>query len=141
MRKEVLARKIRVRRNDLGIKQMELALAVGKSASHATQWEAGTLRVRHEDFDVLARVLQVSPRFFIEEDYWPPVGQPDIQENASQVFSREELAGSTLEDIQWLKRMNSILHAVPEGERGRFRRKVEDDARSLVEFIKPERGI
>lgn len=138
MRKEVLARKIRVRRTDLGIKQMELALAVGKSASHATQWEAGTLRVRHEDFDVLAKVLQVSPRFFIEEDYWPPVGQPDVEEDASQVFSREELAGSTQEDVQWLKRLNTILRSVSDKDRGRFRRKIEEEARSLIEFIKAD---
>jgi transcriptional regulator with XRE-family HTH domain len=134
MDKKALGRKIRIRRGDLKLTQNDIANALGRSHTAVSFWEAGTNAVAIEDVDKLADILQVQVRFFYEEDYWPSKTEPDP---ASMIYLGSEAhLKLSKDDVAWCRRMAEKLNSLKPEVRDRFRRKLEDDAAVIQDFLK-----
>ena len=66
---------IRIRRNELKLRQSDLAAMMGVSQALVAQWETGRTRLMAEDVGKLAEVLKTTRGYFVGESYAEVAGK------------------------------------------------------------------
>jgi len=82
--KKLIGQRIRERRKQLGLTQEELAERLGVSWSAVSKWEIGDRRPSDKLLQKLAKVLKVSPSYFLEEN--PSLGKEGVYVNRKVYF-------------------------------------------------------
>ena len=97
-RREIIAARIRERREALGLSQADLARSVGVERQQVSQWEKGASKPSEDHFFEVARTLQTSISFLYGEvdDHrpareWPSNTAAERAQDAARLL-REALA-------------------------------------------------
>jgi len=104
--------RLRARREELGIKQGELADRLGVSQQTVSRWESGDRGIVVTDLPAVAKALYVAPGYFLEDEPDQArdpskVTYEPIMDEVQVAASRGTLTPAAVEDIKRFVRFRS----------------------------------
>jgi transcriptional regulator with XRE-family HTH domain len=102
---EELGERLKLAREQAGMTQGQLALAVDYDQRSISQWERGIRKIPAVDIPIFASVLNVPIAFFFEGQLEPS----DIDDELLRVFHQLPTAESQQTVIQWVRDLKNLL--------------------------------